>query len=403
VPIKDLQQRFSQVGVIRLGLQKTSAKGKNYPAKLETLRFTSPSRPLIEAVAALYGGEVKAWQPGSGGPQWEVITGVREIPVLVPPQTIDPNYEHWGNGYRDRLCDGETEQIRCQSCLCRAQWGDDFAVNAPVGAACKPTTRMSVMLADIVSLGTFKLESHGWNAAAELPMLAAAIANAPRPIPARLEAQQREKKILHPTKPEKDRIESRVYMVPVLHFDFVTPAQAFSGQIGAAAQKALSGGTADVKEIEGAKLTPSQVMALAKLAPTRAEVERITEQAKAAGVLDEQLHQMLRNRWKSLPATPAVPAAQDATPDPAPAPAEAEPATADAAAPEPAAEVLDADTDEPDAEAVWSQILLAAGKRKLSLAKIETHIQTALNKASDEINGWQMQQILADIEAGRVA
>jgi hypothetical protein len=84
------------------------------------LRFTSPSKPLIEAVAAAYGGEVQPWQAPTG-PQWEVITGAKEIPVLVPPQRIDPNMEHWGNGYRDRLCDGETELIRKAPCLCAAR------------------------------------------------------------------------------------------------------------------------------------------------------------------------------------------------------------------------------------------------------------------------------------------
>jgi hypothetical protein len=63
---------------------------------------------------------------------------------------------------------------------------------------CKPTTRMSLMLADIPTLGTWKLESHGWNAAAELPTLAASIESAPQPIPARLEVQVREKKDLRP-------------------------------------------------------------------------------------------------------------------------------------------------------------------------------------------------------------
>ena len=43
MPIKTVQKRLTQVGVIRLGEQRVSGNGNNYPAKLETLRFTSPS------------------------------------------------------------------------------------------------------------------------------------------------------------------------------------------------------------------------------------------------------------------------------------------------------------------------------------------------------------------------
>lgn len=36
------------------------------------------------------------------------------------------------------------------------------------GKACKPTTRLSVVLPDVPGLGVWRLESHGWNAAHEL-------------------------------------------------------------------------------------------------------------------------------------------------------------------------------------------------------------------------------------------
>ena len=117
--IKTLQRRLTQVGVIRLGEKRIAKSGKEYPAKLDGLRFTSPSRPLIDSVAGLYGGEVRAWRSPTG-PEWEVVTPVREIPVLVPPQRIDPNLELWGNGFRSRMCDGVIEKIRKEACLCEA-------------------------------------------------------------------------------------------------------------------------------------------------------------------------------------------------------------------------------------------------------------------------------------------
>lgn len=244
--IKTLMPRLTQVGAIRLGEQVPTGKMKNgqpvmRPAKLSTFRITSPSRRVIDLVAAEFGGDVKEWR-NTTGPEFEVHTGLKEIAVFVPPQTIDPSYEHWGNGYRDRLCDAETEQLSGKPCLCIARFGCDFFRTAPAGQACKATTRLSLMLADVPGLGVWKLESHGWNAASELPMLADAIASATRPIPARLEIQARQKKDYDPNAAEGDQIKSKSFMVPVLHFDFVTPGQAYSNQLEAAAQKALGAG-----------------------------------------------------------------------------------------------------------------------------------------------------------------
>jgi hypothetical protein len=198
-------QRLTQVGVIRLGQQLVSKNGKKYPAKLETLRFTVPVEAADRGRRRRVRREVKPWQAPTG-PQWEVITGVKEIPVLVPPQRIDPNMEHWGNGYRSRMCDGETGAIRQKPCLCAAAIA--AGANGRSRDVCKPTTRMSLMLAEIPSLGTWKLEAHGWNAAAELPTLAASIESAPQPIPARLEVQAGEED-LRPERRRREQVESR--------------------------------------------------------------------------------------------------------------------------------------------------------------------------------------------------
>jgi hypothetical protein len=143
LPIKELQQRLTQVGVIRLGEQRISKNNKPYPAKLDTFRVTSPSKDLVDAVAALYGGQVTAWPEGPGGGQWQVVTKTTEIPVHVLPQKIDPNYELWGNGFRSRLCDGETERVRNCPCFCAADRAETEAnggtwVRDP-RRHCKPT------------------------------------------------------------------------------------------------------------------------------------------------------------------------------------------------------------------------------------------------------------------------
>lgn len=371
--IKTLQQRLTQVGVIRLGEKKVAGNGNSYPAKLETLRFTSPSKQLVDAVAATYGGQVKPWQ-SNVGPQFEVVTGVKEIPVLVPPQRIDPNLEHWGNGYRDRMCDGEIEKMRDKPCLCATAQ----TAGRPFGPrdACKPTTRMSLMLAEIPSLGTWKLESHGWNAAAELPMLAASIEQAPQPIPARLAVEVREKKLFDPAKQGDKQIESRVYMVPVLHFDWITPAQAFGGELGAAAQNALAATTAQRHAIEAAKVESDRRKFTADEYLAMADDAKNIEQVRALWT-DAGKDEALTDEVKAALNTKAAELAPKKAEQPAPAPAQ--PATP------PIDEVVDAEVV-PEDEAVWAQIMTFAGERGWNADELERKVNLFLEKPSDEAN-----------------
>ncbi len=410
--IKTLQRRLTQVGVIRLGEKRLAKSGKPYPAKLDSLRFTSPSRPLIDAVAALYGGEVKAWQSPTG-PEWEVITTVREIPVMVPPQRIDPNLELWGNGFRSRMCDGVIEKIRKTACLCEAAarlryqqqgwlWPEDGEFERTKDD-CKPTTRMSLMLARVPSMGTFKLESHGWNAAAELPMLAESIETAPQPIPARLEIQFREKKILHPERAQAEQIESRNYVVPVLYFDFVTPAQVFGGQIGAAARQALDAqrqaaiGAGPAVPADGEVLTPREVGRLARFVKDIPQLQDLWKDAKRDGALTDDVKAVLEARATELAPAPTAQAAEPAQ----------TPAAATASEPTPAVDAavddaVDAEV-EPDKDATWMQILAAAGGKSWNADALEERIYTRFNKPSDEINGWEMETFLAEINGGVIA
>ncbi|MFJ8687376.1 recombination directionality factor [Micromonospora wenchangensis] len=398
MPIKELQQRLTQVGVIRLGQQLVSKAGKNYPAKLETLRFTSPNEKLIAAVAAKFGGTPRPWASPMG-PQFEVITQAREIAVLVPPQTIDPNYELWGNKFRQRMCDGETERIRNQPCLCQPVRAAAAAAGRDPrpGDVCKPTTRLSLMVADIQSLGVWKLESHGWNAAAELPMLASAIRNAPRPIPARLEVQRREKALFHPGRAEKEQIEARVFMVPVLHFDLATPAQAFSGQIGAAvaaAQRELvaqqlaaieATPAAEGPAGDGTKLTPADVARLAPYTRTVEQLQALWRDAAKDEVLTDEVKALLKKRAddlaKAFTAQTTTPAA------PAPQP--------------PAGEPVDAEI-EPNKDVLWVQIQAAAGTRQWNAAALEERLYARFKKTSDELTGWDMETFLAEVEKGQI-
>lgn len=188
--ILNLQRRMAEIGRIRIG-----KRDGNRPTKLSTFRITSPSRDLVEAVAEVYGGEVKAWKPGpKESEQWEVETDTDTLSIIVAPgQTLTAWYELWGGGGCLRRCDGETELLTDQACLCPPDHEDRQAL-AQQGKACKPTTRLSVMLRDVAALGLWRLESHGFYAAVELAGAAELLAYATKNgayIPATLRLEQR--------------------------------------------------------------------------------------------------------------------------------------------------------------------------------------------------------------------
>lgn len=166
MPILEQQMRLRELGRIRIGETKATAGGKSRPSKLESFRFTSANRSIIDRLAALYGGTVGPWtRPNGGASEWEVISDATEIPVVIFPDLGEPLsqwFETWSGGGCQRRCDGVTETITDQPCICD-----------PEARLCKPTTRLSVMLRDLDVIGMFRLESHGYNAMAELPAGAA--------------------------------------------------------------------------------------------------------------------------------------------------------------------------------------------------------------------------------------
>src|SRR5690348_14708167 len=181
MPILDLQRRLRELGRIRIGQQVPTSSGKTRPEKLDRFRITSASQPLIERVAALYGGQAREWD-NHGTAQYEVITEATRLPVLVPPQPISQYYELWAAGGCQRRCDGVTELLKDRPCIC----GPD-----PAERKCKPTTRLNVVLRDVEGVGVFRLESHGYYSAIELPDLAEFLARAGGYVPARLALEER--------------------------------------------------------------------------------------------------------------------------------------------------------------------------------------------------------------------
>lgn len=206
--IRDLQVRTTRVGRIRTGRKIKGRSGKDMPDRLDTFRFTSPAEHLIEEIAALYGGDVVVWGDSPRNKQWETITDAAMVPVFVPPQKVDPFYEQWGPGVCIRRCDGIHDTVHDRPCDC-----------SPESRKCKPTTRVSLMLADVPGLGVWGLESHGIYFASEMVDLFDKIQGIAMPLPGRLLLENREEKKYNR---EEKKVETNNYNVPVIFIDGVT-------------------------------------------------------------------------------------------------------------------------------------------------------------------------------------
>lgn len=292
MPILDLQQRQRELGRIRIG-HKVGAKGR--PEKLDRFRFTSPSKALIESVAQAYGGAVQQWN-GNGTEQWEVITEAKRLPILVPPQPVTQWYELWSGGGCQRRCDGITEQLTDAPCLCSPE---------PSERECKPTTRLNVVLRDVHGVGVWRLESHGYYSAVELPQTAAFLASATGQgvyLPAHLALEERVVK--------RPGQQPNRFVVPTIEVD-VTPAELMSGNGGAVA---IGNGNAEI-----AAPSPAAIEA----APSRSEGDWL-QLVQGATTADE-----LRELWRVAKAEGAPPVVLQAIQTKAGQMAPKEPATAD--------------------------------------------------------------------------
>ena len=218
-----VQRRMMELGRVRLG--EKGAKGQ--PVKLTTLRFTSASKPYLDAIAAIHGGTVRPWQGAPEEGMFEVTTEATQVDIILPPvfsaedgaptTAYSQWFELWSGGGCQRRCDGETETStgKPRACLCD-----------PEERECKLTTRVSFMIPDVPGLGVWRLESHGWNAAVELPgtlevLLLAAAEH--KFIPAVLRVEPRTKKV-----PGEG---TRRFIVPVIELPGVTVRQLASGEM----------------------------------------------------------------------------------------------------------------------------------------------------------------------------
>jgi hypothetical protein len=276
------QRQLTQIGKIRLGQKTRNAAGKEFPTKLDTLRFTSPRREHIETIAEHYGGEVRPWQPPHGNSQWEVITGVAEVPVLVPPQ--DPGesqwYEEWDRGGCKRRCDGITERISGDPCKCPTD---------PKQRKCKLHTRVTLMLAEVESAGVFMLDTSSFYAAVEMPGITRLLASSKGIIPGRFYLDQRSKMI-------EGKLHN--YAVPVIDPVGFTAAELVSGRAPELAAQRLA------DQIEGkapaAIASGPNVLQLVNEMDTLEELRILWRRLRSGGDLTEELKAAIEARSNKL-------------------------------------------------------------------------------------------------------
>lgn len=362
MPIINLQKRARELGRIRLGMKETFTKRNGEqgtrPAKLDRFRLTSASQPLLEKVAELYGGEVRPWTPDGGSPAYEVITDSKRLPIMVPPQPVTQWHEAWRKSGCVHRCDGERNVLTDEPC------NPDDALHQE--AMAKPTTRLNVVLRDVEGIGVWRVETHGWNAAIELPDVAEFLAQAGGYVNGWLALEQRTSIDTSGDKPVTQH-----FMVPIIEID-VTPAQLMAGG-GRVAAPALSGGPVDERPALAA--AGPDYVALAAECTTQDELRALWHQAKDAGHMTKGLHDYIAKVGAEL-VTPQPPAVDASTSQPAEEPVEAEIVEPDSAAP-PAAHTQDAD-------ALWFQITAVAGELGLTQSALADDFKARVGLIPDE-------------------
>jgi hypothetical protein len=161
--LRNIQARAAEHGRLRTGYTKG-----NRPVRSATFVVTSHSEEHVRKAAELWGGTPEQWTPlNSNITQWRVITTASSIEALITPgDPLNQYNELWTGGGCQRRCDGETELLTRQPCLCARQFGEDWHQQKK-GTVCSATSRLSVMLPDLTGMGMWRAETHSFYAAAE--------------------------------------------------------------------------------------------------------------------------------------------------------------------------------------------------------------------------------------------
>lgn len=363
MPIITTQRRMSEQGRIRLGQKVATSSGKSRPDKLDRFRFTSPNRALIDQIAAKYGGTAREWD-NAGKAEHEVISDAKAIPVIVVKGGFSQWHEAWSKGGLQHRCDGEKDPA---GAYCDP---DDPAHREAIA---KPTTRLSVMLAEIESLGVWRLETKGWNAAAELPTMAELAQHVGDLVPATLSLAERSSIVETARGPQTSR-----FVVPVLDLQ-VTKARLVEIAGASGGMAAIEGAT-DALQIEAAQEERPDYAALLEQASTVEEAQQVWHLAGQHGDLDDALKALIAARGKELAGAPA---------------AEPQPATEEVVA-----EVVD-DTDAD--QAAWMACLTYAGTQGWTTDQLRDLFEQTYAIPLGDGDAARFADFLAQMKAGKAS
>lgn len=364
MPIITVQRRMAEQGRIRLGqkvaMTKRNGEPGTRPEKLDRFRFTSPNRGLIEQIAAKYGGDAREWD-NAGKAEFEVISDARAIPVIVVKGGFSQWHEVWSKAGCLHRCDGEKD---AGGILCDP---DDPNHQAAIE---KPTTRLSVMLEEIGGLGVWRMETKGWNAAAELPNMAELAMHVGELVPATLYLAERSSVVDGPKGPQTSR-----YVVPGLDLN-VTKARLVELVGRQGAPQIESAGVTDAMQIEGGPAGPDYAALLAS-ASTVEDCQTIWHRAGQAGHLDDALKAAINARAKQVQQPPA-----DDT---------------DTSAPVDAQEVVG-----DDANAAWNDVVMTAGQHGWTTTALTSAFEQWAALPVADADAQQLRDFLAALRRGEV-
>lgn len=290
-----LQRQARELGRLRTGWSVPSDKpnGRPRPVKSKTWVVTSHAEHYVTAAAKAWGGSVERWQPqGAGAPQFRVITEAEAIDALLPPgDPLSQHNEMWNKGGCMRRCDGQTEQLTRQPCLCLAQFGEEWHQQKK-GTVCAATTRLNVMLPDMPDLGVWRCETHSFYAANEMAgtvdmVLSGTNGQGLVPVSLRIEPRSR-----------VAGGQTKHFPVVVVEVRGITPRQALTGPLPTALALDPSGSRA-VAAIEAPR---PDYLADATAALTVDDVQDVYRAAHAAGHLTDDLIAELKTRAEELKA-----------------------------------------------------------------------------------------------------
>ena len=281
--LRNIQARAAEHGRLRTGYTQG-----NRPMRSATWVVTSHSEEHVRRAAELWGGEPEQWSPlNSTISQWRVITKAASIEALITPgDPLNQYNEMWSKGGCQRRCDGETELLTRQPCICAARFGEDWHLQKK-GVVCSTTSRLNVMLPDLSGMGMWRAETHSFYAAQEWGgmvdmVLAGTDGRGFVPVNLRIEPRQR-----------VANGETKKFPVVVVELRGVTPRQALAGPMNAAA--ALDPGSAS-QAVAAIEAPRPDYLADAAAALTVDDVQDVYRAAHAAGHLNDALVAALKKR-----------------------------------------------------------------------------------------------------------